>query len=186
MSKIGKQKIIVPEGIEVKIDGGFVIVRKDKNELKVPVLHGVDVVYDETKRELTFSMTNSTKQNKSNWGTTRALVANAVLGLMKGFEKTLILEGVGYRVMKSGENLEMNLGFSHPVRYAAVPGIQFEVEKNTILKIKGFDKELVGRVAAEIRALKKPEPYKGKGFRYSDEVIRRKAGKKAAATASAS
>lgn len=181
MSKIGKQKVIVPDGVEVKVEDISIVLNKDKKELKIHRLHGVEVSYDTSKKEINFSLMNSTKQTKSNWGTLRSLVQNAVLGLTKGFEKKLILEGVGYRIMKSGEDLEMTLGFSHPVRYKAVPGIQFEVEKNTILKIKGFDKEKVGQVAAEIRALKKPEPYKGKGFRYDGEVIRRKAGKKAVA-----
>lgn len=185
MSKIGKQKVIVPEGMEVKVESNIVLLKKDKNELKIPVLAGVKVEYDVVKRELGFSLVSVNKQTKSNWGTLRALIANAVLGLTKGFEKKLILEGVGYRITKAGEDLEMNLGFSHPVRYKARAGIQFEVEKNVNLKIKGFDKELVGQVAAEIRALRKPEPYKGKGFRYEGEVIRRKAGKKAVATTGA-
>ncbi len=162
-----------------------ITLKRDKNELEIPRLAGVKVEYDAAKREMNFSLTNTTKQTKSNWGTLRALTWNAVLGLTKGFEKKLILEGVGYRITKAGEGLEMNLGFSHPVIFKARPGIQFEVEKNTNLKIKGFNKELVGQVAAEIRALKKPEPYKGKGFHYEGEVIRRKAGKKAVATTGA-
>jgi large subunit ribosomal protein L6 len=121
-----------------------------------------------------------TKQVRSNWGTLRSLIQNAIDGLVKGYEKTLLLEGVGYKMAKEGNNLSLNLGFSHPVKFAAPEHIVFEVEKNTTLKIKGFDKALVGQVAAEIRGLKKPEPYKGKGFRYSDEIIKRKAGKKAA------
>jgi len=185
MSKIGKQKVFVPEGVEVKVESDVIILKKDKNELKVPILPGVKVEYDAGKREFGFSLASVNKQAKSNWGTLRAHVQNAVTGLTKGFEKKLILEGVGYRITKVGEDLEMNLGFSHPVRYRARPGIQFEVEKNVNLKIKGFNKELVGQVAAEIRALKKPEPYKGKGFRYEGEIIRRKAGKKAVATTGA-
>ena len=127
-----------------------------------------------------FTLQGSGKQSRSNWGTIRALAANAIAGLTKGFQKTLILEGVGFRINKEGDNLNLSLGFSHPIQYKARPGIIFEVEKNTILKVKGIDKELVGQVTAEIRSLKKPEPYKGKGFRYENEVIRRKAGKKAA------
>src|SRR3989344_8574154 len=131
MSKIGKQKITVPEGVEVAVGDDFIVLKKDKNELKVARLPGVAVSHDAAKKELVFSLVNVTKQTKSNWGTERSLVWNAVLGLTKGFEKTLILEGVGYRIVKSGEDLEMSLGFSHPVRYKACPGIQFEVIKNT-------------------------------------------------------
>jgi large subunit ribosomal protein L6 len=108
-----------------------------------------------------------------------------VSGLTKGFEKTLILEGVGFRVMKEGNDLTMTLGFTNPIKYKAPEGITFEVEKNSILKIKGHNKHMVGQVAAEIRSFKKPEPYKGKGFHYSDEVVRRKAGKKAVASGGA-
>ncbi|MEK7478974.1 MAG: 50S ribosomal protein L6, partial [Patescibacteria group bacterium] len=115
---------------------------------------------------------------RSNWGTLRSLLENAVEGVTKGFQKTLILEGVGFRISKQPEGLQLLLGLSHPVLIQKKEGIEFEVEKN-ILRVKGIHKELVGETAAKIRALKKPEPYKGKGFRYENEVIRRKAGKKA-------
>jgi large subunit ribosomal protein L6 len=183
MSKIGKQPIKIPAGITVTIEGKEIKIKGPKGELLVPVLAGIHSVME--KDEIVFSIKDSTKQHRSNWGTQRALVQNAVSGLVKDFEKTLVLEGVGYRVTKEGENLSLSLGFSHPIKYAAPKGIVFEVEKNSILKIKGSDRSLVGQVAAELRAMKKPEPYKGKGFHYSDEVVRRKAGKKAATTASA-
>jgi large subunit ribosomal protein L6 len=183
MSKIGKQPIKIPAGITVTIEGKEIKIKGQKGELSVPVLSGVHSVME--KDELTFSIKDSTKQHRSNWGTQRALVQNAVSGLVKDFEKILVLEGVGYRVTKEGDNLSLALGFSHPIKYAAPKGIVFEVEKNSILKIKGSDRSLVGQVAAELRAMKKPEPYKGKGFHYSDEIVRRKAGKKAATTASA-
>ena len=183
MSKIGKQPIKIPAGVTVTIEGKEIKIKGQKGELSVPVLSGVHSVIENDA--ITFSIKDSTKQHRSNWGTQRALVQNAVSGLVKDFEKILVLEGVGYRVTKEGDNLSLALGFSHPVKYAAPKGIVFEVEKNSILKIKGSDRSLVGQVAAELRAMKKPEPYKGKGFHYSDEVVRRKAGKKAATTAGA-
>lgn len=181
MSKIGKQPIKIPAGIEVKFGEKEMVIKGQKGELKVPLLPGVEASLE--NGELKFTVKNPSKQARSNWGTERALAQNAVLGLSKEFEKTLILEGVGYRVTKEGDGLSLSLGFSHPIKYPGVKGIVFEVEKNSILKIKGSDKALVGQVAAEIRAMKKPEPYKGKGFHYVNEVVRRKAGKKAAATA---
>ncbi|MEW6617275.1 MAG: 50S ribosomal protein L6 [Patescibacteria group bacterium] len=182
MSKIGKKLIEVPKEITIQISDADIVVKSAKGSLSIPILYGVKPKLEGT--ELSFEVLNNTKQARSNWGTLRSLVNNAVQGLVKDYEKTLILEGVGYRVTKEGDNLTLNLGFSHPVRYAAVPGVVFEVEKNSILKIRGADKMIVGKVAAEIRALKKPEPYKGKGFHYSDEVIRRKAGKKSGTSSS--
>ena len=181
MSKIGKQLIKIPEGVTVAIDEEKISMKGPKGELQVRRLPHIRPEFDEVKRELSFAAEASHKQARSNWGTLRAHAANAVLGVTKGFEKTLLLEGVGYRITKVGEGLEMTLGFSHPVKYEAKPGISFEVEKNTTLRIKGIDRELVGQVAAEIRGIEKAEPYKGRGFRYSDEIIRRKAGKKAVA-----
>ncbi|MEK7086725.1 MAG: 50S ribosomal protein L6 [Patescibacteria group bacterium] len=180
MSKIGKQPIKIPEGIEIRIEEEAIKIRGGKGEISVAALRGVKAILADS--EIKFVLTNETKQSRNNWGTIRSLVMNAVRGLTEGFEKVLILEGVGYKITKDGNNLVLNLGFSHPVKFEAPPGVSLEVEKNSILKIKGIDKSLVGKVAAEIRSLKKPEPYKGKGFRYSDEVIRRKAGKKAAAS----
>lgn len=180
MSKIGKKPITIPEGITVTTDERVIVVKGPKGEMQIPVLAGVKV--NVTDAEVTFEISRNSKQVRSNWGTLRSLVANAVEGLTKGFEKTLLLEGVGFKIAKEGEGLVLSLGFSHPVNYPAVPGIAFEVEKNS-LKISGSDKELVGKVAAEIRGFKKVEPYKGKGFRYSDEVVRRKAGKKSVGAA---
>ena len=183
MSKIGKQPVKIPEGITVEAKDGGLVVSNEKDKLLFQILKYVTAKIE--NNEVSFSITASNKQSRSNWGTMRALLQNAVVGLEKGFEKTLILEGIGFKVAKEGEGLNLNLGFSHPVRYVAPPGIVFEVDKNSVIKIKGFDKALVGRVAADIRSLKKPEPYKGKGFHYSDEVVRRKAGKKAATAATA-
>lgn len=179
MSKIGKQPIIVPEGVAVNVADGVVEVKGKKETLTVPILSGTEVKME--GNVLTVVLVGTGKQSRANWGTLRALIANAVLGQTKEFEKKLLLEGVGFRVTKEGEGLSMNLGFSHPVKYPARPGIVFEVDKTGALTVRGVDKALVGQVAAEIRAMKQPEPYKGKGFRYSDEVVQRKAGKKAAA-----
>ncbi|MFA6407489.1 MAG: 50S ribosomal protein L6 [Candidatus Paceibacterota bacterium] len=179
MSKIGKKPITIPSGITVSVDGGLVIVKDATRTLSIPRLSGVEVKVVENEVILTTVATS--KQVRSNWGTLRSLIQNAIDGLVTGYGKTLLLEGVGYKIAKDGNDLLLNLGFSHPVKYKAPEHVTFEVEKNTILKIKGFDKALVGQVAAEIRELKKPEPYKGKGFRYSTEIIKRKAGKKAGA-----
>lgn len=179
MSKVGKKIITVPAGITVNVEPTRIVVKDATRELIVPRLRGISVANE--NGTITLTAESTAKQIRSNWGTLRALIQNAIDGLVTGYGKTLLIEGVGYKIAKEGNDLVLSLGFSHPVRYKAPANIEFEVEKNTILKIKGFDKALVGQVAAEIRSLKKPEPYKGKGFRYSDEVIKRKAGKKAAA-----
>ena len=150
--------------------------RGPKGEIRVPVLLGVEISVE--GKEIHCGIQGARKQIRSNWGTLRSLLENAVEGVTKGFQKTLILEGVGFRISKQPEGLQLLLGLSHPVLIQKKEGIEFEVEKN-ILRVKGIHKELVGETAAKIRALKKPEPYKGKGFRYENEVIRRKAGKKA-------
>lgn len=178
MSKIGKKPIVIPDGVIVTATSYEINVKGAKYEKKLRVPAGVKPHIE--GGELVFELLQNSKQSRSSWGTIRALVANAIQGTQSPFSKKLLLEGVGFRITKDGNDLNFNLGFSHPVKYVAPENIIFEVEKNTILTIKGPDKERVGQVAAEIRALKKPDPYKGKGFRYSTEVIRRKAGKKAA------
>ncbi len=178
MSRIGKQPIIIPDEITVKIDDDSVRVSDSTREIAVSRLPGVSVLVK--NNEVWFELLDESKQGRSNWGTIRSLVANAVTGLIEGFTKTLLLEGVGYRINKEGDELVISLGYSHPIKYKEPKGISFELEKNNVLHIKGIDKALVGQVASEIRSFRKVEPYKGKGFRYSDEVVRRKAGKKAA------
>lgn len=183
MSKIGKQPVKIPEGVSVKIEEGEVIISQGNKILNIPRLSGVDLSLDEGSKELRLTLKKGSGRSRGNWGTMRALLANAIKGITDGFEKTLILEGVGYRMKKEGQDLVLSLGYSHPIRYKEPEGITLEVgEKGNILKIKGFDKALVGQVAAEIRAMRKVEPYKGKGFRYEGEIVRRKAGKKAVAT----
>lgn len=179
MSKIGKQPIPLPDGVTALIDDDSILVSYGKDEVRIPRLAGVESVNEDNT--LRFRLVHDNKQGRSNWGTQRSLVYNAIQGFIKGFEKQLIVEGVGFRVTKEGEGLVLNLGFSHPVRFPGYPGIALEVDKSTI-RVSGSNKELVGQVAAKIRSLRKPEPYKGKGIRYEGEVIRRKAGKKAAGT----
>ena len=180
MSKIGKRILSIPEGVKVSEVENELVFSSSKGELKVPVLKGIKPILE--GNTLSFELLESSKMGRSNWGTTSSLSSNAIEGLTKGYVKKLSIEGVGYRIMKEGNDLVLSLGFSHPVPYKAPAGITFEVEKNTQLTVSGIDKHLVGQVAAEIRSLKKPEPYKGKGFRYEGEVIRRKAGKKSGTT----
>lgn len=179
MSKIGKQPITVPEGVEVKINDGIFDLKGKAGEISVKSLPFI-----ETKLEnnvISFSVKNNSKQAKANWGTLRALVQNAITGVSEGFTKNLIIEGVGFRATMEGEFLVLNVGLSHPVKIVPPAGIKISVEKN-LIKISGVDKDLVGKIAASIRAVKKPEPYKGKGIRYEKEIIKRKAGKKVAGT----
>ncbi len=177
MSKIGKKPIKIEDGVTVKIETGAVKVAGKNGALEVPVLPWISVA--EKEGEINVSLLSKNKQARSNWGTMRALLQNAVTGATKDFNKELIIEGVGYRAEVAGSVLNLNLGYSHPIKFDIPNGIRMEVVKNT-LKISGADKELVGRVAAKIRSFRKPEPYNGKGIRYINEVIKRKAGKKAA------
>lgn len=179
MSKIGKQPLTIKDGVTLKIEKDSLIFHGSKGELSVPLLPNVSA--DVQDGILTFKINTDTKQAKSNWGTVRSLAENALMGVTDGFEKVLEIEGVGFRAVVEGKNLILNIGYSHPVKVDAPDGITISVEKNTI-KIAGIDKYLVGQIAADIRALKKPEPYKGKGIRYKGEVIRRKSGKKVAGT----
>lgn len=179
MSRIGKQPIKIPENVDVKIDDNFIIIKGSKGELKQKI--HPDINLEVKDKKVLVKPRNEKKKNSAIWGTYRALVANMMKGASEGFEKKLIFEGVGYRAAVEGKKLVLNLGYSHPIEIEAPEGIEFKVEKNTII-ISGIDKQLVGQAAANIRAKRKPEPYKGKGIRYEDEVIRRKVGKKAVAT----
>ena len=176
MSKIGKKPVDILEGVAVEIKEDHVEVRGPKATLIVPVLPGINVEIRETQIFLTAK--NDTKQTVSNWGTMRALTQNAVTGSKDGYTKTLLIEGVGYKAGMEGNIIVMNLGFSHPIKYALPEGISAVVDGNKIT-ISGADKALVGEVTASIRKYRKPEPYKGKGIRYEGEIVRRKAGKKA-------
>ncbi len=184
MSKVGKKPIIIPEGVTVTFDGAALELKKGEHTVVMTVLPFVKTEIGEVadadgvmKNGITFTIHSNTKQAKSNWGTMRALTANAIQGVLGGFTKVLEVEGVGYRAAMEGENLVLNIGFSHPVKYAPRKGIKLSVEKNAIT-VTGIDKAAVGQTAAEIRKVRKPEPYKGKGIRYQGEVVRRKQGKK--------
>ncbi|MBU2037251.1 50S ribosomal protein L6 [Patescibacteria group bacterium] len=176
MSKIGKQPVLILEGVTVKIDGSLVLVKGPKGELRREMVREIKAEMKEN--EVIVSVAKQTKRSAALWGLTRMLIANMIEGVKNGFEKKLEIEGVGYKVALQGNNLVLNLGFSHPVEVKAVPGITFKVDKNIII-ISGIDKEAVGQTAANIRKIKKPEPYKGKGIHYLGEIIKRKAGKKA-------
>lgn len=174
MSRIGKLPIEVPAGVTITVDSDVISVKGPKGELTVPHLSDVTVTLDGNQAIVTRK--DDERIAKAQHGLQRALLNNAVVGVTKAFEKKLEVNGVGFRVSGGGQALEMSLGFSHPVKYQAPDGITLTVNKMEIT-VAGIDKQAVGQVAAEIRALKKPEPYKGKGIKYADEVVLRKAGK---------
>lgn len=180
MSRIGKQPIQLPQGVTVTKNGRLLVVKGPKGELSKELVPETDVNIE--ANVLTVVTIASTKRTAALWGLSRALVQNMVSGVVSGFEKKLEIEGVGYKVAAEGPNLSFSLGLSHPVKFPAPAGITFIIEKS-VIKVTGIDKALVGETAARIRKLKPPEPYKGKGIHYIGEVIRRKAGKKATATA---
>ena len=176
MSRIGKKPISIPNGLEVKIDGSSLKFKKSNNEKELDLKDHVDVKIEDGKIE--FSPKGEDRQSRAYWGTYRALANNIVLGLTEGFSKQLEINGVGYRAAMKGKVLELNLGFSHPINFESPKGIEISVDKN-VVTIKGDDKQQVGQVAAEIRGFRPPEPYKGKGIKYLEEHIIRKAGKTA-------
>ncbi len=177
MSRLGKLPIILTDGIQAKIDNNFIIVKGSKGELKQE-LNGL-VKVEVLEKEIKVSIKNEkVKKERAFWGLYRSLINNMVQGVEKGFEKKLEVNGVGYRITLVGKKLTLNVGYSHPVDFELPEGITGAVEGN-VITISGIDKQLVGEVAAKIRKIKKPEPYKGKGIKYIDEVIRRKEGKTA-------
>jgi len=176
MSRIGKQLIIIPDGVDVNIDNGEIKVKGPKGELFQEIPYEIEVIIKD--KEITISPKNKTKNSSALWGLLRTLIFNMIEGVVNGYEKQLEIEGVGYRAAVEGNKLVLNLGFSHPINIEAPKGIEFKVEKN-VITVSGFDKQLVGQVSADIRSKRKPEPYKGKGIHYMGEVIIRKAGKKA-------
>ncbi len=177
MSKIGKKPITIPEKVEVQVDGKQLEIKGEKGALRFVLPPFVRA--EKKDATLTFTPENNSKQAQASWGTARALAQNAIDGVTKEFEKTLELEGVGYRVLMEGATLVLHLGFSHPIKVSPPEGIKISVLKNT-MTVSGINKDLVGRTAAQIRAFRKVEPYKGKGIRYKGEIVRRKAGKKVA------
>lgn len=178
MSRIGKQLINIPSGVDVKVDNSVILVKGPKGELK-QTLH--DKVTVEIKDNIiTVKVKNeNNKQERSLWGLFASLIINMITGVTEGFSKELEISGVGFKAAATGKKLTLNVGFSHPVDFAVAEGIDVKVEGNKIT-VSGIDKQIVGEVAAQIRKVKKPEPYKGKGIKYIDEQVRRKAGKAAA------
>ena len=174
MSRIGKQPINIPTGVTITVGDKDITVAGPKGSLIVPLQENVTVTID--GNVLTVTRKDDEPKSRAWHGLQRALLNNAVQGVTKGFEKKLEVNGVGYRLSGGGNKIEMALGFSHPVSYTAPAGVELKTDK-MIITVSGIDKQQVGQVAAEIRALKKPEPYKGKGIKYVDEVILRKAGK---------
>ena len=175
MSRIGKLPIPVPAGVEVKIDGQSIEVRGPKGSLTHVVPAPITIVLEDNT--ITVTRPNDERLSRSLHGLTRTLIANNIHGVTQGFTKGLEIVGTGYRVAAKGNDLEFALGYSHPITVTPPAGISFTVEGNTKVTVNGIDKQAVGEVAANIRKLRKPEPYKGKGVRYAGEVVRRKAGK---------
>ncbi len=177
MSRIGKQPITVPSGVEVKLASDSVTVKGPKGEMSSPLFAGITIEQNGDSLQLTCANLDN-KVLKSKFGLARALLANVITGVSKGFEKVLELRGVGYRAQAQGSSLNLALGFSHPVVYQMPEGVDVKVEQ-TRITLSGIDKQKVGQAAAEIRAFRPPEPYKGKGVRYIDEHVVMKEGKKA-------
>lgn len=177
MSRIGKKAITVPKGVTVEANDGEIIVKGPKGQLAQEIPHGISVKLDGD--QLTFQRAAEDRDHRAKHGLTRALTNNMVLGVTNGFQKRLDMVGVGFKAEKKGKWVQFSLGYSHPILFQAPPEITIDVPAPTTVLISGIDKQLVGAVAAKIRAIRPPEPYKGKGVKYSDEVIIRKAGKTA-------
>jgi large subunit ribosomal protein L6 len=176
MSRVAKNPVALPAGVTVKLEGGVIEVKGAKGTLSMTIHSDVEVSQEENT--LTFKARNGGKQANAMAGTTRALVNNMVTGVSQGFERKLQLVGVGYRAQAKGRVLNLSLGFSHPVDFNLPEGVDAETPSQTEIVLKGIDKQRVGQVAADIRAIRPPEPYKGKGVRYADEIVRIKEAKK--------
>ena len=177
MSRIGKKVIEVPKGVEVKIQGQLVSVKGPKGSLSFTIHEGVSAAMEGS--EIKVSCPSSEKLYRSLFGLTRKMISNMVVGVTTGFEKNLELNGVGYRAEKQGRNISLSLGYSHPVVLTPPEGVEIAVEKQTKVKVTGADRQKVGQMAALIRGVREVEPYKGKGVKYDNEIVRRKAGKAA-------
>ncbi len=177
MSRIGKKPIEVPQGVTISREGDVLKIKGPKGELQQKLISNISVELKE--KEIIVTRPNDTKQNKSLHGLTRALIQNMVTGVNTSYKKSLDIVGVGYRAELKGKNLLLNIGYSHPIYFMPPDVVTLEVPTQTQIVISGADKQLVGQVAAKIRSIRKPEPYKGKGIKYSDEHIQRKAGKTA-------
>ncbi|MEC5425570.1 50S ribosomal protein L6 [Virgibacillus sp. C22-A2] len=177
MSRIGLKPIEIPQGVEVKLNDNTVTVKGPKGELTRDLHQDMKINIEDNI--ITVERPSNHKDHRALHGTTRSLISNMVEGVSKGFEKSLEIIGVGYRALKQGDKIVISAGYSHPVELDSIEGIEIDVPKNTQVIVKGIDKELVGAVAANIRAIRPPEPYKGKGIRYAGEYVRRKEGKTA-------
>ena len=175
MSRIGKMPIEIPKGVEVKQTGDVVHVRGEKGVLETAIRPEMKIVIEEGV--IRVEITKEDRTQRSLHGLTRTLINNMILGVTKGFEKRLDIIGVGYRAEKKGKALSLQLGFSHPIYFIAPEGITIDVPTQTVIMVKGIDKQLVGQVAAKLRSFRPPEPYKGKGVRYENEIVKKKAGK---------
>ncbi len=175
MSRIGRKPVVLPKGVAVELDGNTVAVKGPRGELR-RTLHR-EMLIAMADGQVTVARPSEDKRHKSLHGLTRTLVQNMVEGVSKGFSKTLEIQGVGYKAEPKPYGVNLIVGYSHPVKYEAPKGIKISVDNNTVVKIEGADKEMVGQVAAELRSVRPPEPYKGKGIRYQGEHVRRKAGK---------
>lgn len=175
MSRIGKKPIPVPAGVEFKVDGNTALVSGPKGKLSQEIPAGIEVVLEDGA--IVVRRPNDEKKFRALHGLTRSLLANMVEGVSKGYSKALEVNGVGYRAAKQGNKLLLTVGYSHPVEIEPFPGIEFEVPAPNKVIVKGIDKQKVGQMAAEVRGIREPEPYKGKGIRYENEYVRRKAGK---------
>ncbi|ATR22832.1 LSU ribosomal protein L6P [Roseomonas mucosa] len=177
MSRVGKYPVTVPSGVTVALQDGVVVAKGKLGELRLPVVtEAVDVKIEDGS--VTVSPKGEDRRSRTLWGTTRSLINGMVTGVSTGFSKSMEITGTGYRAAVQGKELVLNLGYSHEIRYAIPEGIKITTERPTAIKVEGADKQRVGQVAAEIRAYRGPEPYKGKGVRYDNEVILRKEGKK--------
>ncbi|MGH7307263.1 MAG: 50S ribosomal protein L6 [Candidatus Rokuibacteriota bacterium] len=179
MSRIGKQPIPIPQGVKVQIEGDVVRAEGPKGKLAQPVPSGLQAALDNGRMVITRA--GDDRRVRALHGLTRALMANMVRGVLAGFEKKLEIVGIGYRAQLQGRNIQLALGYSHPVIFPLPETITAEIDKQTLITVRGPDKALVGQTAAKLRALRDPDPYKGKGIRYAGEVVRRKVGKKAGA-----
>ena len=179
MSRIGKKPISVPEGVDIKFDRTSVTVSKGGKTLTQDISPDFKLEMDEKERTLTIVRPSDNKIHRSLHGLYRALISNMITGLNAGFEKKLEIIGVGYRAEMRGKSLLLNIGYSHPILFKPPDDIEISLESPTVISVKGFNKQLVGQVSAKIRSFRPPEPYKGKGIRYSGEYVRRKAGKAA-------
>nr|YP_009396458.1 ribosomal protein L6 [Polysiphonia scopulorum]ARW65644.1 ribosomal protein L6 [Polysiphonia scopulorum] len=175
MSRIGKKEIIIPNNTEVILENRNIIVKNQNKEISYTISELVEV--EKIKNKLIVKKRHLTQKAQAIHGLSRSIINNMIIGVCEGFEKKLIIEGVGYRAQMEGNNLLLNLGYSHPIRIETPNGLKVKVENNTNISISGISKEQVGQMAAKVRSMRPPEPYKGKGIRYENEIIKRKVGK---------